>query len=159
MTANFSTLRRWCTLAALALTGLTGHGVALAQSDAYEQNKFVQATASVDVPSGLFSGGMNQAVRDKALAAAKAAALNTALSRVTGPKADVVNSMRKTFEERADTIITDVTVTDERHQEADRKYTVRIRATIQWGQVDSIIRTAGGAGGAGFVRVRTLCFG
>jgi hypothetical protein len=91
---------------------------------------------------------MNQAVRDKALAAAKAAALNTALSRVTGPKADVVNGMRKTFEERADSIITDVTVTDERHQEADRKYTVRIRATIQWGQVDSIIRTAGGAGGA-----------
>lgn len=148
MTTNLSTLRRWCTLAALALTGLTGHGVALAQSDAYEQNKFVQATASVDVPSGLFSGGMNQAVRDRALAAAKAAALNTALSRVTGPKADVVNGMRKTFEERADTIITDVTVTDERHQEADRKYTVRIRATIQWGQVDSIIRTAGGAGGA-----------
>ena len=33
MTANLSTLRRWCTLAALALTGLAGHSVALAQSD------------------------------------------------------------------------------------------------------------------------------
>ena len=151
MTATLSTLSRWCTLATLVLTGLANHSVALAQSDSYEQNKFVQATASVDVPSGWSSGGVNQAVRDRALAAAKAAALNTALSRVTGPKADVINAMRKAFEERADTIVTDVTVTDERHQEADRKYTVRIRATIQWGQVDSIIRTAGGGGAPGGV--------
>lgn len=149
MTAFQSILRRWCVLGALALSGLAGHGVALAQSDdSYAQSRFVQAQASVDVPSGLFSGGLNQAVRDRALAAAKAAALNTALSRITGPKADVVNSMRKTFEERADTIITDVTVLDERHQEAERKFTVRIRATVQWGQVDSIIRTAGSGGGA-----------
>ncbi len=147
MKSILSILRRGCLLGALALSGLAGHGVALAQSDSYEQNKFVQAQASVDVPSGLFSGGLNQAVRDKALAAAKATALNTALSRITGPKADIVNGMRKTFEERADTLITDVTVLDERHQEAERKFTVRIRATIQWGQVDSIIRTAGTAGG------------
>ena len=84
MTATLSTLSRWCTLATLVLTGLADHSVALAQSDSYEQNKFVQATASVDVPSGWSSGGVNQAVRDRALAAAKAAALNTALSRRTG---------------------------------------------------------------------------
>ena len=148
MTAFFSPLRRWCVSGALILCGLVGAGGAMAQSDAYQQSPFVQASASVDVPSGLFSGGMSQSVRDRALAAAKLVALNTALSRVTGPKADVVNSMRKSFEERADLIITEVTVLDERHQEAERKYTVRIRASVQWGQVDSIIRTAGGSGGA-----------
>lgn len=141
--------RAWCAIAALAFSGL-----AAAQSDSYEQNRFVQAQGSVEVPRGFFSSGMNQEVRDKALAQAKAAALNTALSRVTGPKADVINGMRKSFDERVDSIITDVTVLDERHQEADRKYTVRIRATIQWGQVDAIIRTASGSGGGNVTQPR-----
>ncbi len=141
------TLLRFLAGAALALAC----SLSLAQSDSYEQNRFVQAQGAADVPSGLFSSGLNQQVRDKALAQAKAAALNSALARVTGAKADIVNTMRKTFEERVDSIITDVTVLDEKHLESEKRYTVRIRATVQWGQVDSIIRTAqaGGAPAAG----------
>ena len=134
--------RTWCAIAILAFPGWS-----VAQSDAYEQNRFVQAQGVADVPRRFLSSGLDQEVRNKALAQAKSAALNTALARITGPKADVVNGMRRTFDERVDSIITDVTVLDERHQESERKYTVRIRATVQWTQVDSIIRTASGGGG------------
>lgn len=115
---------------------------AFAQSDSYQQNRFVQAQGSVEVPRGFLSSGLNQEVRDKALLQAKKVALNTALSRISGPKADVVNSMRESFDARLDSIISEVTVLDERHDESERRYVVRIRATVQWGQVDSLMRTS-----------------
>lgn len=118
-----------------------------AQSDSYQQNRFVQAEGSVEVPRGFLSSGLDQEVRDKALSQAKRVALSTALSRISGPKADVVNSVRKIFDERLDSIISEVTVLSERHDEAERRYVVRIRATVQWGQVDSLLRTSSASAG------------
>lgn len=122
--------------------------VSFAQNDSYQQSQFVQSQGTVDVPRGLFSGGLNQEIREKAIQQAKLVALTNALARVTGPKADVISGLRKAFEERIDNVISDVTVLDEKLIDSDRRYTVRIRATVQWGQIDSIIRTSAAQGSA-----------
>jgi len=120
--------------------------VSFAQNDSYQQSQFVQSQGTVDVPRGLFSGGLNQEIREKAIQQAKVVALTNALARVTGPKADVISGLRKALEERIDNVISDVTVLDEKLIDSDRRYTVRIRATVHWGQIDSIIRTSASQG-------------